>query len=106
LQLVIFKEGVFKNFTLFTTNEIKRMNMITDAEWHNNSFDQIVSTKNFNKDQVQTLEMFENSDNLWQVTPPNYDYMINILENPQDAKIYFNLKYSFQRQARKLKFNI
>ncbi len=90
------QNNLVNSYSLFKTGIIQSKNKITQQQMSAEYFDDILSTKNFDMDQIQVIQMFNNSINQWDITPPSLQYINSSLVNLDSRlQISLDLKYSF-----------
>ena len=99
----LYKEGNYKNYTLYENSKPESIEEITEKEWYEYKFSESIETKNFQKDQIQKLTFFTQSERNWKMTKPHIFNLINTLEdlveNKTDIinKVFIVMDYSFIR---------
>ena len=80
-----------------------QLQSINDHLYKNMSLNTHIYTRNFDRSLFQMIEMSENSDSVWDMSPPNQIQLFNTLEealvniNSTNLEINLELTYSFDR---------
>lgn len=95
--------GVTNQYTIYQNDYVTQLQNINDYLYKSLELNQKPQTRNYDRDLYQVIEMNENSDNVWAMSPPNQDNLYQILEdalediNATNLEINLNVYYMFDR---------
>lgn len=96
-----YKNKAVKNFTLYENSRPESIEKITNEDMDNYNYSKSVKTKNFEKEQIQTVQFFVESDKNWDLSTPlieNLKYLIMQRINITELEyIALGIEYNFDR---------
>ena len=96
-----YSNGAFKNYTIFQNTKPESINEISDSDWEYYGYSKSTHTKNYPKDQVQTVTFFEANDRNWDLAKPHIENLITLIQNRTNDDELLSIKlvldYSFSR---------
>ena len=104
----MYKNSLMKNYTIFQNSKPQSIESITDEEFEAFNYAKSLNTKNFPRDQIQTVKFFKENDRNWELSTPHINNLIKLIKdrnNTNDTedneleidKIYLSIDYSFYR---------
>lgn len=97
------RDNAINKYTIYRNNYVVQLQSINDHLYKNMSLNTHIYTRNFDRSLFQMIEMSENSDSVWDMSPPNQIQLFNTLEealvniNSTNLEINLELTYSFDR---------
>ena len=96
-----YKNKFVQNYTLYENSRPESIDNITDYDFNLYNYSKSVKSKNFDREQIQTVTFFTDSDKNWDLTNPlieNLKYLIINRENISDLEyIALAIDYNFDR---------
>ena len=100
-----YKNNLKKNYTIFQNSKPQSIDSISDEDWGEYNYNISIDTKNFPKEQIQTVTFFEENDRNWDLARPHIENLISLINSRNDQdnndneiiKIELVLDYSFYR---------
>ena len=97
-----YKSKAIKNYTLFeNTKPMSIENIENSDDWNIYNYSESIKTKNFPKEQIQSVKFYEESDKNWDLTWPHIDNLRKLIMNRKNNSeleyIGLILDYSFDR---------
>ena len=77
----INSNGIQKDFTIFQNSKPQSINSITDSEFRYYNYTKSLNTKNFPREQIQTVLFSEENEKNWDSSTPQINSLINLLRN-------------------------
>ena len=101
----VYKNLLMKNYTIFHNSKPQSIDFITNEEFENFNYSKAINTKNFPKEQIQTVTFFEENDRNWELSRPHINKLIDLINKRNDSEgnenemvsIDLVLDYSFYR---------
>ncbi len=100
-----YKNKLMKNYTIFQNSKPQSIESISEDDMNIYNYSKSTSTKNFPREQIQTVTFFEENDRNWDLTRPHIDSLIDLInkrnntENNENEIVSIDLviDYSFYR---------
>jgi hypothetical protein len=88
-----YQDNEVKKYTLFENNRPESITEITDEIFNEFNYTLSVKTRNFPKQQIQTIKFYETSDTNWDLVLPHIQTIVNELNisNPENTVNSINL---------------
>ena len=100
----VYKNKAVKNYTLFENSKPESIESIfkdNDDEWEIYNYSYSPKTKNFPRDQIQTVQFFNESDKNWDLARPHIDNLRELILNRKNISdleyIGLVIDYNFDR---------
>ena len=96
-----YKNKAVQNYTLYENLRPESLEKISEEDWNSYNYTNSTKTKNFDKQQIQTVQFFVESDKNWDLTSPlieNIKYLILNRKNISELEyIALAVEYNFER---------
>ena len=88
-----YLDSEMKKYTLFENNRPETITEMSDEIFDEFNYSKSVKTRNFPKDQIQTIKFYETSDTNWDLVLPHIQTIVNELNitNPENKVTSINL---------------
>jgi hypothetical protein len=92
---------VFNNYSLFKNDHVDSISEIDKKTLHKYNYDKSPFTKSYPINEIQTIQMSNTSDTIWDIASPHIDTIKDRLRNyaKNNYFIYFTLEYSYTRDV-------
>ena len=96
-----YKNKAVQNYTLYTNTRPESIDNITESEMELYNYTNSTKTKNFDREQIQTVSFFPESDKNWDLTSPLIEKLKDLIKerkNTSDLEyIALAIEYNFDR---------
>ena len=96
-----YKNKAVKNYTLYENTRPETIDKISDDDMILYNYSSSVKTKNFDKEQIQTVQFFPESDKNWDLANPLIDNLKELIKNRKNNSdleyIALAIDYNFDR---------
>ena len=77
----IYKNDLMKNYTLYENSKPQSIEPISDEDIEKYNYTKAVDTKNFPREQIQTVTFFEENDRNWDLSRPHITNLIELIKS-------------------------
>ena len=77
----IYKNELMKNYTIYHNSKPESIGPISSEDFTYYKYNESVDTKNFPKEQIETVIFSEDNDNNWDLTLPHIKNLIELIQN-------------------------
>ena len=95
-----YNNKLHKNYTIFQNSKPESIESISDDDMERFNYTKSVDTRNFPREQIQTVKFFEENDRNWDLARPHINNLIELIHDRdfnEINKIDLVIDYSFYR---------